>query len=1014
MKKFLPGRHLGAAAVVTAALSSCNLSTAPAASLTRRPWQDEVIYFALTDRFSNGDASNDNGAGRPGDAADKTNPLGWHGGDFKGLSAKINQGYFKALGVSAIWVSPVVVQVPAIPVGDGPNKGKLFAPFHGYWAQDFKAIDPHFGSLDDFKALIATAHKHNIKIIQDIVLNHAGYGANLVTQHPEWFHTQAECDASGNQRTDCPLAGLPDFKQELPAVTAFLNDFARYWRSETAIDGFRIDTMQHVPDSYWQQFFAAGGAGDASKFWSVGEVFNFDPKFLANYLKLGSPSVFDFPLYGAINDQLSSGSGNLAALGDVFAQDGAYPDASRLTTFVDNHDVTRFVTQVTNKGGTAQEARERLDLALSLIYTARGTPSVYQGTEDAMPGKGDPYNYPLGEGNREDMTFPASPVLAPRLLALAQARASYPALRRGRQQELYRSQSLYAFRRVGTDAASGAAAPVVVVLNGSNAAVDLGALGGIPLLGTFEGSVKEITGRSSTLSVSGGKLVGSVPARSALILSGAAGSGSGAGAIINPALPEVASPGARAGDGAVGLNWTPSVSAAVSGYRIYLKEGGAAERQLNFAPIAAGTGSYVVRGLNNGSAYTFRIVTVDALGKESRGVSVSATPSAAATTKVTFTVDARSQGNGPIELRRFDTGAQLTYPMTQGERGIWKTTIDLPLYRDITFKFGNNGAGAKNSGYEGPNQPDRKLNTGLSTSYTGTYDFISVPVPTSSLSGRVTSGGTPVAGALLSASGGGANPDLNYALSFSDGSFTVLTSPGAQKLDVTRDGFTSLSRDVSAPASDLNIELPRPVSTTKYVIDGDLGDWSAAPLTLSSPAAGVFGDNNNWLSLKADSDDTYLYLAYTYKVDNNKAILYLDVKDGGASKADNLDAWKQAATFNAALPDFFLARYNNQAPELRRIDSDTATTLVAGSQYQVASSGSLPNQTVEVAIPWSALGLSGKPAGGTKLYGGIFGGDGYGAGDIVPDAGSTPPGANTIGSDAEQRKVTFQDPLILP
>ncbi len=566
---------MGAAAALSVALSSCNLSSAPATGLANRAWQDEVIYFALTDRFSNGDPANDNGAGHAGDAADKTNPLGWHGGDFKGLSAKINQGYFKALGVSAIWVSPVVVQVPAIPVGDGPNKGKLFAPFHGYWAEDFKAVDPHFGNLDDFKALIATAHKNNIKIIQDIVVNHAGYGANLVTQHPEWFHTQAECAASANARIDCPLAGLPDFKQELPAVTTFLNDFVRYWRAATAIDGLRIDTMQHVPDSYWQQFFASGGAGDAAKIWSVGEVFNFDPKFLANYLKLGSPSVFDFPLYGAVTEQLSSAGGNLAALGDVFAQDGAYPDASRLTTFVDNHDVTRFVTQVTNKGGTAQEAQERLDLALSLIYTVRGTPSVYQGTEDAMPGKGDPYNYPLGEGNREDMMFPASPVLGSRLAALAQARAAYPALRRGQQQELYRSQSLYAFRRVGTSAAGGA--PVVVVMNGSNAAIDLSSLGGLPLLGTFSGPVKEITGRSSTLSVSGGKLVGSVPARSALIVSGAAGVGSGA-AVINPALPEVASPSAAAGDSAAGLSWTPSTAAAVSGYRIYLKEESGSEK----------------------------------------------------------------------------------------------------------------------------------------------------------------------------------------------------------------------------------------------------------------------------------------------------------------------------------------------------------------------------------------------------------------------------------------------------
>ena len=746
----------------------------------------------------------------------------------------------------------------------------------------------------------------------------------------------------------------------------------------------------------------------------MGEVFNGDPTFLANYMKLGSPSVFDFPLYFAITDQLSSAGGNLSAVGDVFAKDGAYPDASRLTTFVDNHDVTRFVTQVTNKGGSAEEAQQRLKLALSLIYTVRGTPSIYQGTEDALPGKGDPYNYPLGEGNREDMPFPAMPLLESRLATLSKARQDYPALRRGQQQELYRSAGVYAYRRVMDSPKGGA--PVVVVINNGNAPVDLSTLGGgIALLGTFSGPIKEITGQTSSLSVAGDKLVGSVPARSALIVSGQAGSGGGA-VTVNPALPEVAGLSARAGDGAVGLSWTPSPDTTVAGYRVYATPAGGQESQLNFAPVAASLGKFVARGLQNGVAYTFRVVTVDAQGQESVGVKAGATPSTSATTAVTFTVDARSQGNGPIELRRFDTGSQISYPMSQAARGIWKTTIDLPLFRDITFKFGNTNKQAKNSGYEGPNQDNRSFNTGESSSYSGTYDFISVPVPSAAVEGKVTGAGQPLGDALINASGPGADAGLNYALSFADGSFTLLTSPGARQLAVSAAGFTAASQAVTAPAQNVIVDLPKiPVAgDTKYKIDGDLADWTAAPVKLSSPGAGVFGDSNNWLTLQADADAKYLYLAYTYKVDNNKAILYLDVKPNGLTKADALDAWKQAATFSAAQPDFFLARYGNQAPELRQVVSDTTTSVVGSGSYLAASSGNLPDQTVEVAIPWTALGLSGKPAGGVNLYGGIFGGDGYGAGDIVPDAGSTPPGANTIGSDAESRKATFSVPLKLP
>ena len=374
MKRFQKVGRSGALAVLTLALSACGVLKAPETGGNTRAWQDEVIYFAMTDRFANGNPANDNGPNRnEGDRADRTNPLGWHGGDFAGLKAKIEEGYFKRMGFTALWISPVVLQVPAIEgPKTGPNAGKLFAGYHGYWAEDFFKVDPHFGTLDEYKSLIQTAHRNGIKVIQDIVVNHAGYGATLTKTNPDWFHTQAECDASTNKRVDCPLAGLPDFKQERPEVTTYLNDFVNSWRKETGIDGLRIDTMQHVPDSYWQQFFAAGGPGDPSKIWSVGEVFNGDPAFLAHYMDdLGSPSVFDFALYFAIKDGLSSARGDLGRLADVFARDGAYRDPTRLTTFVDNHDVPRFVSEVQERGGTAAQANERLDLALSLIYTSR-------------------------------------------------------------------------------------------------------------------------------------------------------------------------------------------------------------------------------------------------------------------------------------------------------------------------------------------------------------------------------------------------------------------------------------------------------------------------------------------------------------------------------------------------------------------------------------------------------------------------------------------------------------------
>ena len=157
----------------------------------------------------------------------------------------------------------------------------------------------------------------------------------------------------------------------------------------------------------------------------MGEVFNGDPAVLARYIDvLGSPSVFDF----ALKDNLSSDAGSLDALAGVFAKDEACRDASKLTTFTDNHDVPRFVSEVQARGGNTAETAQRLDLALSLMCAARRTPSIYQGTEIAQVGKGDPYNFPLGQGNRENMDFArvATSPTAARITVLAAAQAGGP------------------------------------------------------------------------------------------------------------------------------------------------------------------------------------------------------------------------------------------------------------------------------------------------------------------------------------------------------------------------------------------------------------------------------------------------------------------------------------------------------------------------------------------------------------------------------------------------------------
>ena len=147
-------------------------------------WDNANVYFLLTDRFYNGDTSNDHSYGRALDA--NGNPLsGWqsapgtfHGGDFKGLTQKINEGYFDDLGVNAIWLSAPYEQIHGyVDSGDGH-----FAhySYHGYYVLDYTETDANFGTKAEFKTLVDTAHAHGIRIVMDIVMNHAGYN-NLIS-----------------------------------------------------------------------------------------------------------------------------------------------------------------------------------------------------------------------------------------------------------------------------------------------------------------------------------------------------------------------------------------------------------------------------------------------------------------------------------------------------------------------------------------------------------------------------------------------------------------------------------------------------------------------------------------------------------------------------------------------------------------------------------------------------------------------------------------------------------------
>ena len=284
-------------------------------------WEGANIYFLLTDRFNNGDASNDINFERNA----KTGKLrGFEGGDIKGVTQKIKEGYFTNLGINAIWMTPIVEQIHG-----GTDEGTgLSYGFHGYWAKDWTAIDPNFGTRQDLKELVETAHKNGIRILLDAVINHTGPVTRKDKIWPEdWVRTAPQCDYQSYENTvTCTLVrNLPDiktennkevqlppqlikkwkhedrFEQEVAELDAFFERtgypraprfYIMKWLTdyitEYGIDGYRVDTVKHVEENVWQEFkkecdFAFSEFKknnqkkvlDNNNFYLVGEVYNY-------------------------------------------------------------------------------------------------------------------------------------------------------------------------------------------------------------------------------------------------------------------------------------------------------------------------------------------------------------------------------------------------------------------------------------------------------------------------------------------------------------------------------------------------------------------------------------------------------------------------------------------------------------------------------------------------------------------------------------------------------------------
>ncbi|HEY7162446.1 MAG TPA: alpha-amylase family glycosyl hydrolase, partial [Acidobacteriota bacterium] len=275
--------HIPASPTSTAA-------TAPQTQLQgKEAWSDAVLYFVIVDRFADGDPSNNQNV--------DINAKGtFHGGDLKGLINNLNQ--IADLGVTAIWITPVVKNIDGFVTGAGfPDWG-----YHGYWADDFYKIDSRFGTEDDLKILVQECHKRGIKLLLDVVYNHCGYDSQY-TKNPEtkgWLRTEALGTCGQDDLTSC-LSGLPDFKTELPEVADYLMKAHLGLAKRVNLDGFRLDTVKHVDHPFWKEHRQRIRNEIGENFFLLGEVWGGDPNVLDPWFEGDEIDAgFDFSFQGNV------------------------------------------------------------------------------------------------------------------------------------------------------------------------------------------------------------------------------------------------------------------------------------------------------------------------------------------------------------------------------------------------------------------------------------------------------------------------------------------------------------------------------------------------------------------------------------------------------------------------------------------------------------------------------------------------------------------------------------------
>jgi glycosidase len=430
-------------------------------------WREGLVYQVVIDRFRG-----DGGAS----LAPPATPTTRAGGTLGGVLAELETGYFEALGVTALWLSPVYVNpLEARDGRDGhPSEG-----YHGYWPLASREVEPRIGGRDALEALIRAAHARGIRVLLDLVPNHVYEGNPRYAEHrgDGWYNdgpSRCVCGTEGCAWADriesCWFAPyLPDVRWQHEGAMREAEDDAVFWATELGVDGFRVDAVPMMPRAATRRIARAvrTRAGRRDDTFLLGEVFTGGGQGGAQEIRYhlgpdGLDSAFDFPLMWAARDAFARGSAGFDELEEIRAitEDEHRGSGAVEARFLGNHDTTRFLSEAAGDAAqdpwsapptqpTASAPFRRHRMALAFLYTETDLPVVYYGDEVGLAGGADPDCRRVMPAEGALSAEQASVLAVARRLGAL--RACSAALRRGGRAPLVVERDVYAYARDAGD-----------------------------------------------------------------------------------------------------------------------------------------------------------------------------------------------------------------------------------------------------------------------------------------------------------------------------------------------------------------------------------------------------------------------------------------------------------------------------------------------------------------------------------------------------------------------------------